>query len=575
MNPQDLCPSGTLLIFCDGGFANRVNALVSGLELAEHLGLPHRILWPRNNRCGAAFADIFDTRTEAHETRLQDFVPEEARLQLWLHENDTGFRGPVTPLRSLSSLDDLRALRGADPRAVLFCENAVLPWLPAAALAEKLVGLRLRSGILDRTSALLARHAPESYIGIHLRATDFTSPPPVDSMLGLVALRRDARFFVCSDDAALEARFAAEPNVFVNPKTAYVEKLVDGPWRHDVADSDGLPYSSNIERNAASVIDACVDLLLLSAGPTIRTSTSSFLALAERLREAGYLARHGVSGRREPAPPVPAPTGAPLNPLQLLEQGIYVENITPPAELTRLIESLHPVQTQRDLIRIGGRNDGGYLLPDDLADLQACFSPGVAENASFEADLLSKAGVQSHLADYSVEGPPKDFVPKSFKKKFLGSVNDDVFTTLDAWVTEMEGMSLDGEFLLQMDIEGAEYSTLLSCSEQALKKFRIIAMEVHNIHAWGQRNFFKIVDDVFKKLLQHFHVVHNHVNTNDGLINLGGIVVPRTFELTLYRKDRSPAVGYITDFPHRLDASNVPGRDDLTLPAPWRRVAAT
>ncbi len=262
-----------------------------------------------------------------------------------------------------------------------------------------------------------------------------------------------------------------------------------------------------------------------------------------------------------------------LNPLQLLAQGIYVEAATPQADLTRLIDSLHPVKTKYALRRIGGVNDGGYLLPDDLNGLQACFSPGVADNASFEADLLQKTGVQSHLADYSVEGPPQGFVPKSFRKKFLGCVNDAVFMTLDAWVAEMEGATADSDFLLQMDIEGAEYSTLLSCPEDTLKRFRLIVLEVHNVYAWGQRNFFGMVDDVFKKLLQHFHVAHNHVNTNDGLVDVGGTPVPRTFELTLYRKDRSPAIGYRTAFPHPLDASNVPGRDDLPLPARWYRAS--
>ena len=36
------------------------------------------------------------------------------------------------------------------------------------------------------------------------------------------------------------------------------------------------------------------------------------------------------------------------------------------------------------LIRLGGRGDGAYLLPDDLQDIQACFSPGVSDSKLFE-----------------------------------------------------------------------------------------------------------------------------------------------------------------------------------------------
>jgi hypothetical protein len=49
-----------------------------------------------------------------------------------------------------------------------------------------------------------------------------------------------------------------------------------------------------------------------------------------------------------------------------------------------LIKRLHPVTTDKKLVRIGGEGDGGYLVPDDLDGVMACFSPGVGATASFE-----------------------------------------------------------------------------------------------------------------------------------------------------------------------------------------------
>ena len=253
----------------------------------------------------------------------------------------------------------------------------------------------------------------------------------------------------------------------------------------------------------------------------------------------------------------------------MLAQGIYVENATPSEFLYRLSRRLYPIKTQFNLIRIGGHNDGGYLLPDDLDDIVACFSPGVADNASFEQDLFLKTGIESHLTDYSVDGPPTGFIPKTFLKKYLATTNGDTTITLDAWVKTMEGDSDESDCILQMDIEGAEYSVLLGCSIETLRKFRVIVLEVHSIHAWGQRNFFNIVESVFEKLLQYFCVVHNHPNNNDGLINLGGFIAPRTFELTLLRRDRVQANGYCDEFPHSLDKANVLSSDDLKLPENW------
>ena len=57
-------------------------------------------------------------------------------------------------------------------------------------------------------------------------------------------------------------------------------------------------------------------------------------------------------------------------------------------ELKELIKALRPVKTKFDLIRIGGANDGGYLIPDDLEGIAACFSPGVADTASFEVAFM-------------------------------------------------------------------------------------------------------------------------------------------------------------------------------------------
>ena len=45
---------------------------------------------------------------------------------------------------------------------------------------------------------------------------------------------------------------------------------------------------------------------------------------------------------------------------------------------------------QTNLIRVGSKNDGGYLVPDDLKNINACFSPGVDLNVSFETDLALK-----------------------------------------------------------------------------------------------------------------------------------------------------------------------------------------
>ena len=65
---------------------------------------------------------------------------------------------------------------------------------------------------------------------------------------------------------------------------------------------------------------------------------------------------------------------------------------TDAADVLRLIERLQPQNCGKEMIRIGGDFDGGYLVPNDLEGIQYCFSPGVSNKSSFE-DHLADLGI--------------------------------------------------------------------------------------------------------------------------------------------------------------------------------------
>lgn len=258
-----------------------------------------------------------------------------------------------------------------------------------------------------------------------------------------------------------------------------------------------------------------------------------------------------------------------LDKYALFRQGIYVERMTPAARMAKLANRLWPIATQHDLIRIGGDADGGYLLPDVLDGISACFSPGVADYAGFEESLWRERGIPSHLADHSVAGPPAGFEPRSFTRKFVGAHDDDAFMTLDSWVHSAGESGSSRDLLLQMDIEGWEYAAVLAAADGLLERFRVIVIEIHSVESWGEQHFFGLVEAFFAKLLRRHVVVHNHPNNCCGLVDLGGFVAPRVFELTLLRRDVGAGRGWAEAFPHPLDRPNLAGRADLLLPALW------
>jgi hypothetical protein len=249
-----------------------------------------------------------------------------------------------------------------------------------------------------------------------------------------------------------------------------------------------------------------------------------------------------------------------------LNVGISVAMQTDKVAVRDLIAQLHPLDTEHPLIRLGGTGDGGYLLPDDLKGVVACFSPGVDDRATFETDLI-KRGISCFLADASVDGAPITGDKVHFTKKFLGVTNNDRTITLDDWVDANEPGNDD--LLLQMDIEGAEWPVLLNVSRDTLRRFRIMVVELHDLERLMDKHAFVIIKSVFERLLEDFYIVHNHPNNYGRSVRCHSLIIPRVLEMTLIRKDRVRSTKFARTFPHPLDAKNDINRPDMPLPPQW------
>jgi hypothetical protein len=152
--------------------------------------------------------------------------------------------------------------------------------------------LRLQSNIL-RSAENFRKDSGlgENYYGLQIRKTDFgAGGADDDALFDLVQKAGDKKFFVCSDNKEVEARFRRLQNVAIYEKKAYVEKLVPGEWTALAADHSGRVYPCNVNRSAQSVVDAVVDLLVLSYSQVVKTSNSTFLNAALLLKAARGIA---------------------------------------------------------------------------------------------------------------------------------------------------------------------------------------------------------------------------------------------------------------------------------------------
>jgi hypothetical protein len=251
----------------------------------------------------------------------------------------------------------------------------------------------------------------------------------------------------------------------------------------------------------------------------------------------------------------------------LRPRGQYVASITEPGPIRDFLRMVRPVTAASPLVRIGAAGDGGYLVPDDLDGIAACFSPGVSDIAAFESDLAAR-GIPSYMADFSVDAPPSANPLFHFEKKYLGLVDDATYVTLDSWVARHAPG--DADLLLQMDIEGGEYDVLLDVSNDTLRRFRIVVIEFHWLDAMAISPLaFAWLRATFAKLLKNFAVVHIHPNNCEAPREVSGFAIPPVMEFTFVRRDRPGTSAPAREFPHPLDAANVPGRPDFALPACW------
>ena len=271
----------SIYIYCDGGFGNRYNALLSGLVVAELAGLEPTIVWPTNNWCGASFEEIFEKPMNVINRELSSFVAEKERFHHLMEEDHLKMQVSFLSPRAITDFEQVRQFIDASTKDIFYYVALVPACINIGQISKHLVANPFRSEITERAKSFLSSHALIEFFGIQIRKTDFGAGGADDqNLFNLISGRADAQFFVCSDDKDVERRFAALPNVHIYEKRAHVEKLVQGDWNSHTADHSGRVYACNVNRGALSVLEAIVDLLVLSKSRVVRTSGSTFLNAA-------------------------------------------------------------------------------------------------------------------------------------------------------------------------------------------------------------------------------------------------------------------------------------------------------
>lgn len=265
-----------LFIYCDGGFGNRFNSLIVGLILSKLGNFNPVIMWPKTSACGSSFKKIFENDYDVIEKTLDYFYPIVNSCAFAMHGNFLNFNTEIFNCNNIKSIDNILQYYKFTNKEFFVYNNDRIPDCITLDLIKEVyisLGIKINTKLLDVANNFIEKNNLNNFYGIHLRDTDFHQIDDMsryDKYYDMVSNDKSKKYFVCSDNKLLEQKFNELPNVFIRNKTQYVEKL-----------NDNSQWANNVNRPEDSVLEAIVDLLILSKSDIIKTSESSFLKTAK------------------------------------------------------------------------------------------------------------------------------------------------------------------------------------------------------------------------------------------------------------------------------------------------------
>jgi hypothetical protein len=188
-------------------------------------------------------------------------------------------------------------------------------------------------------------------------------------------------------------------------------------------------------------------------------------------------------------------------------------NPTEPHQVRQaLLDELRPVTLKNcRLKRFGSVNDGGYLMCENLiAGLESAYSYGIDTEDNWGCEVSREFGVRVHQYDcFTPHRPMCEGAPPVFHNECIGvkteSVDSRPFDTLTNQIARNGDRGR--RLIVKMDVEGAEWDSLLATPDAVLNRIDQMPMELHGVH---EPRFLELV----RKLKRTFYLVSLHFNNH-------------------------------------------------------------
>ena len=175
--------------------------------------------------------------------------------------------------------------------------------------------------------------------------------------------------------------------------------------------------------------------------------------------------------------------------------------------LVDLKSKLIPYKTDLTKLRIGGNEDGGYIISEIPGiKYDGVYSYGSDDNIKFEKAIYNMYNVDSYVYDHTIDGITDKPEYIHFFKEGVASCTQPNLDTIDNHIIKNKHEECTNLFM-QMDIEGHEFMNTISQSKY-LKNFAQIVIEFH----FSYNIPFSYYYATLSKLNTHFTCTHVHGN---------------------------------------------------------------
>jgi len=195
-----------IYILCDGGFANRINSLISGMHISYMLGFKPVVCWPVNRWCSIRFQDALEapSNTLVIDLEANVLLASLRNATYILHDIDMSKfanQGNISLDPNLCS-----SIPHIPFKNIVYSNNIIPAWVSRKSIITALNQYSFNRTILSRSLEYLSSIGLESdgkiasYVGLHLRGTDFDLiEKDYECFSRYIESRTTTTFYVCSD----------------------------------------------------------------------------------------------------------------------------------------------------------------------------------------------------------------------------------------------------------------------------------------------------------------------------------------------------------------------------------------